>query len=166
MELTTEARFAGLWSVSREIVDHAGGPSGRFRGLVRLSPEDGGLRYSEQGMLTLGAQKLQARRAYLWRFAGVRTVDVLFEDGRPFHRFDWSRAESRDEHQCEADHYAVRYSFARETWHQHWRVTGPFKDYESHARYLRVTPEAPLAADGPVPYAAPDRQQPSEDDEA
>ena len=152
MTLTTEARFAGVWSVTRDIEDHAGGPSGRFRGIARLTPEAGGLRYSEQGWLTLGAQKMQARRAYLWRFEGETGVAVLFEDGRAFHRFDWARAESRDEHQCESDHYAVRYSFARETWHQHYRVTGPFKDYETHARYLRVTPEAPLAGEGRSEY--------------
>ena len=46
----------------------------------------------------------------------------------------------------------MRYSFARETWHQHYRVTGPFKDYETHARYLRVTPEAPLAGEGRSEY--------------
>lgn len=137
MTLTTEARFAGLWSVAREIEDFAGGPPGRFRGLARVTPDGSGLRYAEQGLMTLGQARMQASRAYLWRPDGPTAVQVLFEDGAPFHRFDWARAECADAHLCGADHYAVRYSFAADGWHAHWRVTGPRKDYESRTRYLR-----------------------------
>lgn len=141
MELTTEARFAGLWSVAREIEDLAGGPSGRFRGLARLTRETvggaPGLRYEEHGRLTLGAAKLQASRAYLWRPDGAREVEVLFDDGRPFHRFDWGRIESADVHVCGKDRYELRYSFSRESWRVEWRVTGPAKDYRASTLYLR-----------------------------
>jgi hypothetical protein len=137
MGLTTEARFAGVWSVSRDIEDLGGGPSGRFRGLVRITPDGEGLRYAEQGLLTLGQAKMQASRVYLWRLEGATGVRVLYEDGRPFHRFDWGRTECADEHRCGEDHYAVRYSFAAESWHAHWRVRGPRKDYASTSRYLR-----------------------------
>jgi hypothetical protein len=140
MGLTTQARFGGVWTVARDIEDLAGGPSGRFRGLARITPDGDGLRYAEQGALTLGAAKMMASRVYLWRLDGPTGVQVLFEDGAPFHRFDWGRIESTDEHQCGADHYAVRYSFVAETWHAHWRVTGPRKNYASSARYLRPTP--------------------------
>jgi hypothetical protein len=138
MGLTTEARFAGIWSVARDIEDHAGGPSGRFRGLARITPDGEGLRYAEQGLLTLGAAKLQASRVYLWRFDGPTGVRVLHEDGADFHQFDWARATCEAEHLCGADLYVARYSFAAESWHAHWRVTGPRKNYESHARYLRA----------------------------
>ena len=138
MTLTTQARFAGLWRVSREIEDHACGHDGRFRGVARLTPEEGGLRYAEQGMLTLGASRMQASRVYLWRFDGPTGVRVLKEDGAAFHRFDWSAVESRDEHLCGADRYEVRYSFAAESWHAHWRVRGPRKDYASTTRYIRM----------------------------
>ncbi len=168
MALTTEARFAGLWSVTRDIEDLSGGPSGRFRGLARLIREEGGLRYAEQGWLRLGAQKMQAHRVYLWRYDGPTGVRVLFEDGTPFHRFDWSRIESRDEHLCGRDRYEVRYSFARESWHAHWRVTGPFKDYAATSRYLRMAPEALARGEAPAygPADAPGGATGSEEDEA
>ena len=155
MTLTTEARFSGVWSVRRDIEDFAGGPTGRFRGLARLTSEPGGLRYAEQGWLRLGAQKMQAHRVYLWRFEGETGVAVLFEDGAPFHRFDWARAESADVHLCGRDRYEVRYSFARESWRAHWRVTGPFKDYAASSQYLRLAPEA-LARGEAAAYGAPD----------
>ncbi|MFN3615384.1 MAG: DUF6314 family protein [Rubrimonas sp.] len=138
MGLTTEARFAGVWSVAREIEDFAGGPAGRFRGLARITPDGQGLRYAEQGLLTLGASRLQASRAYLWRPLGPTLVQVCYEDGAPFHRFDWSRIECEDAHLCGEDRYQVRYSFAAESWHAHWRVQGPRKDYASTSRYLRA----------------------------
>jgi hypothetical protein len=135
---TLQDRFAGVWTVAREIEDLGGGPSGRFRGLARLTPEPGGLRYAEQGLLTLGQARMTASRAYLWREDGPTAVAVAFEDGRPFHRFDWGRPESADEHLCGEDRYVVRYSFAAESWHAHWRVTGPRKNYAAVSRYLRA----------------------------
>jgi hypothetical protein len=166
MSVTTEARFAGVWTVAREITDLGGGPSGRFRGIARIAPamvapHTAGLRYDEQGSLTLGAAKMMATRAYLWRPDGPTRVQVLFEDGRPFHAFDWGRPEWTDEHPCEADHYAVRYTFAADSWHAHWRVTGPAKNYAMSSRYLRLKPAeagpaGPLAAPGPDAYRAPD----------
>jgi hypothetical protein len=164
MSVTTEARFAGVWSVAREIEDLGGGPSGRFRGLARLSPAEiaphtAGLRYDEQGRLTLGAARMMATRSYLWRPEGATRVAVLYEDGRPFHVFDWSRPESEDEHLCGQDRYAVRYSFAADSWHAHWRVTGPAKNYAMTSRYIRLKPPeagGALAGRRSRPYGAPD----------
>ena len=143
MTNTTQARFGGLWSVTREIEDFAGGPAGRFRGLVRLSPDAEGLVYDEWGTLTLGGAKMQATRRYLWRPEGATGVRVLFEDGTPFHRFDWAQTLSADTHLCGEDRYAVRYNFGAESWHAHWRVTGPAKDYAATALYLRPMPGEP-----------------------
>lgn len=137
MTMTTQARFTGLWSVNREIEDFAGGPPGRFRGLVRITAEGALLRYAEFGTLTLGPVRMQASRVYLWQPEGATGVAVLFADGRPFHRFDWSQTVSAGEHQCDADHYAVRYNFGAERWHAHWRVRGPAKDYAATSLYLR-----------------------------
>jgi hypothetical protein len=138
MGLTTEARFRGVWTVARDIEDFSGGPSGRFRGLARITVEGDGLRYAEQGLLTLGASKTQAARVYLWRPEGPTGVTVLFDDGRQFHRFDWGRTTCEDVHHCGQDVYEVRYSFAADGWHAHWRVRGPRKDYASTSRYLRA----------------------------
>ncbi len=140
MVLTTQTRFVGVWSVTRDIDDMGGGPSGRFRGLARITPDAEGLHYAEQGLLTLGEARMTAARVYLWRLEGPSGVCVLYEDCAPFHRFDWRQTQSADEHQCGADHYAVRYSFAAESWHAHWRVTGPRKNYASTTLYLRASP--------------------------
>ncbi len=140
MVLTTHTRFVGVWSVTRDIEEMGGGPSGRFRGLARITPDGDGLRYAEQGLLTLGQAKMTAARVYLWRLEGDSGVAVRYEDGAPFHRFDWRQTQSADEHQCGADRYAVRYSFAAESWHAHWRVTGPRKNYASTTLYLRASP--------------------------
>ena len=139
MTLTTEARFAGLWRVWREIEDFSGAPNGRFRGMARITPEEDGLRYAEQGELTLGAARMQASRVYLWQPEGDTVVRVLKEDGAPFHVFDWSLVESLDTHLCGEDSYEVRYTFAGESWHAHWRVQGPRKDYASTTRYIRLS---------------------------
>ncbi len=138
MGLTTQARFGGVWQARREITDYAGGPSGRFQGLARITADGEGMRYAEQGRLVLGQASMTAARVYLWRPEGATQVAVSFEDGAPFHRFDWGRAECESEHLCGADHYAVRYSFAAESWHAHWRVKGPKKDYAATTRYIRA----------------------------
>jgi hypothetical protein len=157
MTMTTEARFAGAWTVARQIEDLGGGPSGRFKGIARITPDDEGLRYDEQGLMTLGAAKLMATRVYLWRPEGPTRVRVLFDDGRPFHLFDWARPEWSDEHLCGQDRYAVRYTFAGDSWHAHWRVTGPSKNYVMSSRYIRLKPAeaaaaSPLAGEGARAY--------------
>jgi hypothetical protein len=147
MALTTRARFAGLWSVARDIDDRLGGQQGRFRGLARITPAPDGLRYAEQGLLVIGQARTQASRVYQWRDAGPRRIDVRYEDGAPFHVIDWSGVEWRDAHRCGQDDYAVRYSFAASSWHAHWRVTGPRKEYTSSTRYLRAAPQDAQLAD-------------------
>ena len=142
MAMTTQDRFGGVWTVTRETEDFASGQPGRFRGLARIRAESDGLIYEEHGRLILGAAKMQASRRYRWRPEGGTQVAVLFEDGRAFHRFDWGRAVSTDSHQCGEDRYEVRYSFGEERWHAHWRVTGPDKDYKATSLYLR-----PMAGD-------------------
>ena len=140
MPMTTQDRFAGVWTVSREIEDFATGQPGRFRGLARIRVEGSGLVYAEHGTLQLGAAKMQASRVYLWQPEGATGVAVLFEDGRPFHRFDWAQTVSTDSHLCEEDRYTVRYNFGEESWHAHWRVKGPNKDLAMTALYLRPMP--------------------------
>ena len=84
---------------------------------------------------------MQATRRYLWRDGGAGTIDVLFEDGRFFHRFDAEDPAPGASHDCAPDSYRVRYDFrAWPRWQAEWRVTGPRKDYAMVSRYR------PLAA--------------------
>ena len=133
--MLTLHHFIGSWRVERTIEDRRG-PPGRFAGLARLSPEGEGLRYREEGTLTLGdGRPMAAHRDYLWREAGDG-IDVLFADGRPFHRF---RPEGRalgSDHPCGRDLYRVTYDFAAwPRWTADWTVTGPAKDYRMLTAY-------------------------------
>lgn len=130
--------FAGPWLVSRRIDDHLSGRPGRFIGTARLTPEGDGLRYREEGTLTLGdGPPLAAHRDYLWRADGDG-IAVLFPDGRPFHRFLPSGRAPGTDHPCGRDLYRVTYDLsAWPLWTAEWTVTGPAKDYIMLTRYER-----------------------------
>jgi hypothetical protein len=117
----------GVWRLTREIEDRRGGVAGRLEGTSRWLRDADGLRQEEEGVLTMGAgPSMQARRVYLWRAAGDG-IEVLFEDGRPFHGLGSGRLSDR--HWCDPDTYDVGYDFTRwPHWTQRWRVTGPRKD--------------------------------------
>jgi hypothetical protein len=80
-------RLPGDWRLSRRIVDRLSGRPGQFSGTARLVPDGQGLRYREEGTLTLGdGAAFPATRDYLWRPDGD-DIAVLFADGRPLHGF-------------------------------------------------------------------------------
>ncbi|MFP4327634.1 MAG: DUF6314 family protein [Paracoccaceae bacterium] len=128
--------FEGHWCLARRILDRRGRMLGRFEGMAVFAPDETGLRYSEAGTLRLGAAPpVPARRAYLWRAEGAG-IAVLFEDGRPFHRFSAAAPAAR--HDCAPDLYLVRYGFGHwPCWSARWRVTGPAKDYVMLGLYRR-----------------------------
>lgn len=124
--------FEGTWQVSRRIEDALSGQEGRFAGHARFERDGAGLRYAEKGVLELGGAKMEAERVYLWRASGSG-IEVLFDDGRPFHRIDDS-AEAA--HWCDPDQYDVTYDFTTwPTWSSRWRVLGPRKDYVMVSTY-------------------------------
>lgn len=130
--------FLGTWRVERSIEDRLG-PPGRFEGLARLLPEGDGLRYREEGRLTLGdGPAMAAHRDYLWRGAGDR-IEVAFADGRPFHAFLPAGRAPGTDHPCGRDLYRVTYDLtAWPRWTAEWTVTGPAKDYRMLSAYERV----------------------------
>ena len=130
--------FLGSWLVERAIDDHRAGQKGRFEGAATFSPEGEAMRYREEGTLRLGAgPALRASRENRWRWRGGE-VEVLFADGRPFHRFvPWGQGAGTD-HPCGADLYRVRYDFAAwPSWSTEWAVGGPAKDYRMRTAYRR-----------------------------
>jgi Family of unknown function (DUF6314) len=129
--------FAGLWDLEREVEDVRAGRTGRFSGTARFALAAGGLAYREEGTLSFqGSPPLEASRSYLWRDGGAGTLEVLFEDGRFFHRFCADEPEPAAEHDCPPDRYRVRYDFGRwPRWQAAWRVEGPRKDYGMVSRY-------------------------------
>ena len=130
--------FAGPWRVTRRIDDRLSGRPGRFEGTARLTPDGKGLRYREEGSLTLGdGPALAAHRDYLWLPDGDG-IAVRFADGRPFHRFRPSGRASGTDHPCGRDLYRVTYDLtAWPAWTAEWTVTGPAKNYAMLTRYER-----------------------------
>lgn len=145
--------FEGQWQLSRRIEDKTGLGVGLMQGTAVFHRIPDGLRYEEDGELCFGTQPpMRAQRSYLWRpepeygpehgpeHEGPG-VQVLFSDGRPFHRIDLSQPAPKAAHWCDPDHYDVNYDFgAWPEWHCTWQVSGPSKDYRMTTRYRRVTP--------------------------
>ena len=119
--------FEGRWHLSRVIEDNRAGLTGRLEGTCAWRPDGDGLRQEESGLLHYGdGPPMQASRVYLWRDSPAG-VQVLFEDGRPFHRFDPDTG--TDRHYCDPDIYDVTYDLsAWPIWTQSWHVIGPRKD--------------------------------------
>jgi hypothetical protein len=127
----------GAWRVERELED-AGLGSGRFSGTAEFSPHGEGLRWEEEGRMTIGAYDGPARRS----LRVMRDKDgwaVRFADGRPFHRLELRDGRASFTHPCGEDHYRGELvvtgpdAFAIE-----WTVRGPAKAQRLRARYERT----------------------------
>ncbi len=133
------ADFEGFWHVRREIEDRRAGQRGAFTGTAILRPHGADIwMWGETGWITLGeAAPVRAERRYLWRAEGA-SIAVLFEDGRPFHRFVPEGAPEAA-HRCAPDDYRVRYDFgAWPDWQVEWVVKGPRKDYRMFSHHARA----------------------------
>lgn len=132
--------FEGHWELSRRIEDHRAGETLEFAGEAVLRRDGAGLVYDESGRWTrAGWGGLVATRRFLWRAAGDDAIDMLYDDGRFFHRFAVGGAGAEAAHDCAPDRYEVRYAFALPSeWQAEWRVRGPAKDYLSKTTYRRA----------------------------
>ncbi len=129
--------FTGRWQIERQIIDARAGSTAVFSGEAVLTPQQGGLIYRETGQLKLeGSAPITAERGYRWADAGD-VVDVFFDDGKFFHRFELGDA-PKAAHWCDPDQYDVTYAFgAWPVWDATWTVKGPRKDYTMNSRYSR-----------------------------
>jgi hypothetical protein len=134
--MLTLSDFAGLWTLDRRIEDRLSRRPGRFHGTARLSPDGTGLHYREEGTLTLAdGPLLAAHRDHLWSADG-QGIEVLFADGRPFHRFTPEGRAPGTDHPCGADLYRVTYDLSQwPRWTAEWTVLGPAKDYTMLSAY-------------------------------
>ncbi|SFR17431.1 DUF6314 family protein [Poseidonocella sedimentorum] len=132
----------GAWKLGRVILE-ADGRSAQFIGKAEIRPEDrgqgSGMVYHEHGTLHLpGERPMHAERRYLFRAEGA-LIDVRYDDGRPFHRFDPNAEAPEARHDCGPDRYHVRYDFSRfPSWSSEWVVQGPRKSYVMTSHYSRV----------------------------
>jgi len=131
--------FAGTWSIARRIDDFAARRLATLDGTATLSPAPWGLAYVETGTLHIeGQAPMAASRAYRWALRAGK-IEVLFDDGRPFHVFDPSADRSSATFHCGDDEYRVIYTFSRwPGWRSIWRVIGPRKDYRLETEYARA----------------------------
>jgi len=127
----------GRWSVERTLFDRAAGIRGTFTGVVIFSEsdDDGGLRFREEGTVRWpasagGTFTGPATREYLLRPTdSPDAMDMVFPDGRPFHRMSFSADAGQDGHWCDPDTYRVTYSLrGPDEFSYVWDVTGPRKD--------------------------------------
>jgi len=131
--------FLGLWGVTRTIEDRHSHQIGRFDGEATFAQKSSGaLSYVETGQMRLGqGPSMTATRSYIWQFKKDH-IDILFEDGRPFHSFEPSGKSSGTDHPCGDDYYTVAYDFLDwPSWSAVWTVSGPRKDYTSSTFYKR-----------------------------
>jgi hypothetical protein len=135
MQLRLE-EFEGAWVLERRI-NHDNAPDAQFRGSARFRSHGEGLVYEEKGLLKVdGHRAVSAQRSHLWRTGEGGVIEVLFEDGRPFHVIDL-RSPS-DTHFCDPDTYEVAYRFGGwPDWICTWKVTGPKKAYQMVSTYRR-----------------------------
>lgn len=119
----------------------ASGPEGGAGAAAREGQDRFGaaaslLRCSESGVLRYQGHDYAAGRVTFWRFDPGGAIEVIYEDGRPFHRFSPGRPEAT--HLCGADTYDVDYAFGPDCWWSRWRVVGPNKDYWMTTRFTRI----------------------------
>jgi hypothetical protein len=154
MTIATEAWFGGAWQMVRIIENVPEGVIGEFWGECGFVPDGQGLTCSENGVLRFRGADYHSGRVSLWRFPEPGRIEVLYEDGRPFHDFGLDDPEAT--HLCGDDSYRVIYDFGpgadRDTWLSQWEVTGPAKDYLMTTRYRRGA--APARKTRRIPAAA------------
>ncbi len=121
--------LAGTWSTRRDLLDRSSGATGTFSGTTTFTPDDGGLRWDEEGTVCWGSFRGPASRSYRIG-AGHAGVTVTFPDGRVLCHLDLRSGTARDEHSCSPDVYRVRFTvMSAGTVDYSWDVTGPAKDH-------------------------------------
>jgi hypothetical protein len=137
MTIATEGWFRGRWQMIRIIENVTEGVIGEFWGECSFAPDGEGLTCRETGVLRFKGVDYAAARVSLWRFPGEGRIEVLYEDGRPFHDFDEEVPEAT--HLCGEDRYRVSYEFGADSWLSRWDVDGPAKNYAMTTRYRRLS---------------------------
>lgn len=134
--------LVGSWRVRRSILDHLEGERGAFEGVATFTRNDSpksSLHFEESGEVRLGSFCGQARRELIY-VGGHDAVTVTFHDGRHFFDLDLTHGTSRGVHLCNVDRYEIT-TIARsfDRFEEHWRVTGPRKDYDATTVLERLT---------------------------
>lgn len=115
--------LVGVWALRRRVADYGAGQHGRMAGTLTISPDTGGARWDETGVLTWDGRQIPVSRAL-----ALRVLDgawwVTFADGSPFH--PWAPGEVVV-HPCGPDTYRGLVRLDRDGGRLRilWEVTGP-----------------------------------------
>lgn len=135
---STLSFLLGCWSIERRIDDHRERVRTRFSGEAVVAREADAAVYRETGEIRHGGYRGPARRTLLLAELADGTVQVDFQDGRPFLELDLGAGSWSAVHPCRADSYMMGFEVLdagriRETW----RVRGPAKDYAAETIWQR-----------------------------
>ena len=134
----TQSYFAGDWLMVRIIDNAPEGLIGEVSGEARFVGDGEGLACHETGVLRFHGEDYHTERRSLWRFPGSGRVEVLHEDGRPFHHFLTERPIAL-EFSGDAS-YEIVYEFEPDTWISRWQLAEPGRTYMMTTRYRRCMP--------------------------
>jgi Family of unknown function (DUF6314) len=164
------AFLRGTWQVTRQLIDHRAAADGTFTGVATWLAPDGPvaddsaaddsaehgpgadepaadrpvLAYHEHGELVYRGHRGPASRRLIYRSGPDGTADVRFTDGHEFYQLDARDGTWQAQHECGADHYAVSGRvLGDDAFREHWRVTGPAKDYEIITTLVRADQRDP-----------------------
>lgn len=131
----TQDYFRGEWLFVRIIEDVSEGVIGEVWGEAEFVEDGAGLTCRERGVMRFRGEDWHSERTSLWRFPEAGRVEVLYEDGRPFHDFLMHDpiALGLDEDAS----YEIAYEFEPESWLSRWQMLGPGQDYLMTTRYRR-----------------------------
>jgi hypothetical protein len=134
----TLAYLTGAWELERTITDHRTGATGSFAGGGEVRTVGRRGRYEERGRLRLGGYDGSTHRALEFVGTDGGAVAVRFADGRPFIELNLVDGTWRAVHPCRLDRYELRFEVgSSDLLLEHWRVTGPAKDYEARTTWRR-----------------------------
>ena len=133
------AFLCGEWRLTRHIRDRHRRARGRAFGHASLQRGAGPMEYRESTWVRYLAFNGRAHRHHRYLIRGAGMADVLFEDGRFFHRLDLSTGRWHARHHCGDDLYLGLFrASSPERWVSRWRIFGPAKDAVIVTLYERL----------------------------
>lgn len=137
----------GRWSLNRLIIDYRACDRGSYQGFASLTETKLPLGneygrsgdYLEEGEFHFGTHKGQSQRRLIYCNHMDMEINLFFPDGRFFTNLDLRTGSWRTIHECGADYYEITTTvLSDDEVHEHWRVTGPSKDFSATTTLLRL----------------------------
>ncbi len=140
MTISTVVRdcFSGRWRFERRVTDHRDGAEGWMTGWAAFDQVGDSINYSAEGKLEMRGAKKPVTEFHRIRFVTPGRVEVHYNSGELFHKFDPRLTNPKAEHRHRGDLYQVEYDFHRAwEWKMSVHVTGEGKDYTAETWFRR-----------------------------